>query len=242
MNRLDPVYFALDFETGQEAMEFLEQHHLNGIPVKVGMELFYREGPGMIHQLKDAGHSIFLDLKLHDIPETVRRSMRNLAKLNVDVINVHAQGGGTMLKAARTGLEEGSSEERPLLLAVTMLTSTDQSMLEKELLLDRPLTEVVEHYGELAEKNGVDGVVCSVEESQLIKEHTNLYALTPGIRLEGGDKHDQKRVATPALAMEKGSDSIVVGRAIREADDPYAVYQQIKEEFHRDFQHHSRLN
>ncbi|KHE71202.1 orotidine-5'-phosphate decarboxylase [Halobacillus sp. BBL2006] len=237
MKSLQPVYFALDFETGEEALNFLQAHQLKSIPVKVGMELFYREGPEMIQKLKEDGHSIFLDLKLHDIPETVCRAMRNLAKLDVDVVNVHAQGGSTMMEAAKKGLEEGAKAERPLLLAVTILTSTDQTMVEKELLLDRPVSEIVEHYGELAEKSGADGVVCSVEEAALIKEYTNLYALTPGIRLEGSETHDQKRVATPMAALERGSDSIVVGRAIRDAEDPYATYQQIKEEFTREIHH-----
>ncbi len=234
MSQLKTVYFALDFETGIEAVQFLKKHRLEGIPVKVGMELFYREGAEVINQLKQQGHDIFLDLKLHDIPETVRRSMRNIAKLEVDVVNVHAQGGKTMMRAAKEGLEEGAQGKRPVLLAVTMLTSSDQTMVEEELLLSHKLPEVVRHFAEIAEKSGMDGVVCSVEEAELVKTHTNLLTLTPGIRLNGGETHDQKRVATPEVANEKGSDAIVVGRAIREADDPAAAYEQIKEAFHNE--------
>ncbi|MGP4059748.1 orotidine-5'-phosphate decarboxylase [Halobacillus sp. H74] len=234
MSQLKTVYFALDFETGIEAVQFLKKHRLEGIPVKVGMELFYREGPEVITQLKQQGHDIFLDLKLHDIPETVRRSMRNIAKLDVDVVNVHAQGGTTMMRAAKEGLEEGAQGKRPLLLAVTMLTSSDQTMVEEELLLSHKLPEVVRHFAEIAEKSGMDGVVCSVEEAELVKTHTNLLTLTPGIRPNGGETHDQKRVATPEVAHEKGSDAIVVGRAIREADNPAAAYEQIKEAFHNE--------
>ncbi len=231
MKELQPVYFALDFETGEEALGFLERHQLTGIPVKVGMELYYREGASIIERLKQNGHNIFLDLKLHDIPETVRRAMRNLASLGVDVVNVHAQGGSRMMTSAKHGLQEGAAGHTPILLGVTMLTSTDQSMMEQELLYDRKLHDVVLHYAQLAEKSGVDGVVCSVEEAELIHRHTKLSALTPGIRLPGGNAHDQKRIATPEIAGQKGSNSIVVGRAIRDAENPFATYQQIKEAF-----------
>ncbi|SFJ94017.1 orotidine-5'-phosphate decarboxylase [Halobacillus dabanensis] len=231
MKKIQPIYFALDFENAETALSFLDKNDLSGIPVKVGMELYYREGPRIIEQLKSRGHDIFLDLKLHDIPETVRRSMRNLAKLDVDVINVHAQGGGDMIKAAKRGLEEGASDEVPVLLAVTMLTSTDQKMLEQDLLLKESLINVVHHYSKLAEINGADGVVCSVEEAAMIKQQTRLLALTPGIREKNGGRQDQKRVATPVEALEKGSDSIVVGRAIRDAEDPQATYTKMKEAF-----------
>ncbi|CDQ19813.1 orotidine-5'-phosphate decarboxylase [Halobacillus karajensis] len=240
MKKLDPIYFALDFESGKEALSFLNEHSLEGIPVKVGMELYYKEGASIIHALKKNGHSIFLDLKLHDIPETVSRSMRSLAGLDIEVINVHAQGGAEMMQAAKRGLEEGAAGEVPLLLAVTVLTSSDQKMLNEEMLVNHSLSDVVKHYGQLAEKCGVDGVVCSVSEAAIIKKETNLAALTPGIRLSGGEKHDQKRVATPAVAEEKGSDSIVVGRAIRDARQPEKTYQQIKEAFqHAKSVHHS---
>ena len=240
MKQLQPVYFALDFPSGDEALAFLEQHRLDGLPVKVGMELYYKEGPSMIQRLKEKGHDIFLDLKLHDIPATVGRAMKNLASLDVDVVNMHAQGGTAMMTAAVQGLEEASTDEKPILLAVTMLTSTDQQMIERELLLDTPLAEVVGHYTNLAKKSGVDGVVCSVHEAQLVK-NMGMLALTPGIRLREGESHDQKRIATPAVARERGSDSIVVGRAIRQADDPYATYHQIKEAFAHEI-HHTRFN
>ncbi|WP_226578570.1 orotidine-5'-phosphate decarboxylase [Halobacillus litoralis] len=231
MSRLQPVYFALDFETGEEALSFLDLNQLNGIPVKVGMELFYKEGPTILSNLHERGHPIFLDLKLHDIPETVRRSMRNLAGLNVDVVNIHAQGGSEMIRAAKKGLQEGAVGKPPLLLAVTMLTSTDQSIMQEEMLLAHPLSNIVKHYSELAEQSGADGVVCSVEEAAVIKSTTSLLTLTPGIRLVGGETHDQKRVATPEQANQEGSDSIVVGRAIRDADHPRVIYETIKEAF-----------
>ncbi|MBX0356510.1 orotidine-5'-phosphate decarboxylase [Halobacillus sp. Nhm2S1] len=231
MKKLKPLYFALDFQTGNEALDFLECHHLTAIPVKVGMELFYKEGPSIIHRLKENGHEIFLDLKLHDIPETVRRAMRNLASMNVDVVNVHAQGGEDMMKAAKIGLEEGAHNHVPVLLAVTVLTSSDQQMLNEQLLIEHPLAEVVKHYGMGAEKCGVDGVVCSVEEAGIIKKNTGLVTLTPGIRLAGGEHHDQKRVATPEKARINGSDAMVVGRAIRDAENPQRMYRKIKEAF-----------
>lgn len=231
MKKLKPLYFALDFQTGKEALDFLKRNDLTGIPVKVGMELFYKEGPAIIHQLKEMEHEIFLDLKLHDIPETVRRAMRNLASMKVDVVNVHAQGGEDMMKAAKIGLEEGAQGHVPILLAVTVLTSSDQQMLKEQLLINRPLAEVVKHYGMRAEKCGVDGVVCSVEEAGIIKKHTTLAALTPGIRLAGGENHDQKRVATPEKARKNGSDAMVVGRAIRDAENPGDIYKTIKEAF-----------
>ncbi|MBA2174237.1 orotidine-5'-phosphate decarboxylase [Halobacillus locisalis] len=236
MKQLQPVYFALDFPTGNEAIDFLQVNRLDAIPVKVGMELFYKEGPPMIQRLKERGHPIFLDLKLHDIPATVGRAMRNLASLDVDVVNVHAQGGAAMMRAAVQGVEEGATNERPILLAVTMLTSTDQEMVEREMLLDNSIPKVVRHYTNLAKNSGVDGVVCSVHEAELVK-NTAMLALTPGIRLGSGDIHDQKRIASPDVARERGSDSIVVGRAIREADDPHVTYHQIKEAFTHEIDH-----
>ncbi|MCA0969340.1 orotidine-5'-phosphate decarboxylase [Halobacillus litoralis] len=235
MKKLQPVYFALDFPTGEEALDFLEKHHLNGIPVKVGMELYYREGAVILQVLKSRGHSIFLDLKLHDIPATVGRTMKNLANLDVDVVNVHAQGGSEMMRQAVQGLE-ASEKERPVLLAVTMLTSSDQKMVERELLLEREIGEVVSHYTELAKNSGVDGVVCSVHEAEQVRE-SGMLALTPGIRLDASDSHDQKRVATPHVAKVQGSHSIVVGRAIRDAEDPYTTYHQIKEAFSNEIYH-----
>ncbi|ASF39338.1 orotidine-5'-phosphate decarboxylase [Halobacillus halophilus] len=233
MKQLRPVYFALDFEKGEEALHFLQSYQLGGIPVKVGMELFYREGPQIIQQLKENHHPVFLDLKLHDIPKTVQRAMANLARLGVDVVNVHAQGGSDMIQAAREGLEQVDESQRPLLLAVTILTSSDAGMIQNELLLSRSLESMVVHYAEMAEQNGADGVVCSVKESRLIKEAAGkeFYTLTPGIRLPSGEMHDQKRVATPEEAKKEQSNSIVVGRAIRDAKDPRHAYETVKEAF-----------
>ncbi|MBH0229082.1 orotidine-5'-phosphate decarboxylase [Halobacillus yeomjeoni] len=233
MKKLHPVYFALDFPTGKEALTFIQKNELEGIPLKVGMELFYKEGSSIIQQLKENKHPIFLDLKLHDIPVTVQRAMANLARLDVDVVNVHAQGGGKMIEAARLGLEQGSDEERPLLLAVTILTSTDETMVGEELMLKKSLDEMVTHYSRLASENGADGVVCSVRESAAIKQalDRSFMTLTPGIRLPGNDSHDQKRIATPADAKRAESDSIVVGRSIRDAENPRHTYELLKEEF-----------
>ncbi|UOQ93111.1 orotidine-5'-phosphate decarboxylase [Halobacillus shinanisalinarum] len=231
--QLDPLYLALDLENKHHVVDFIEQNQLKGIPVKVGMELFYREGPQVIYELRERGHQIFLDLKLHDIPATVKRAMSNLAKLDVDVVNVHAQGGRKMIEAAREGLEEASSGARPLLLAVTQLTSTDQAMLEDELLVQDEMPQVVGHYAKLAKQSGADGVVCSVQEVETIKQSCghSFLTLTPGIRLTSGEVHDQKRIATPNLAGKKSSDAIVVGRSITAAEQPSAAYQKIKEEF-----------
>ncbi len=199
------------------------------------MELFYKEGPAVIYDLKERGHSIFLDLKLHDIPQTVNRAMKNVASLGVDVVNVHASGGKKMISAAREGLMEGSVNEdcRPLLLAVTQLTSTDQTMLSNELLLPHTVEESVTHLAELSQSGGADGVVCSVKEIKMIKQAcgNEFFTITPGIRKSEEDQHDQKRVAAPFEAGRDGTDAIVVGRSITEADDPFHTYQLIKEEF-----------
>lgn len=235
MKRLEPVYFALDFPSGREALDFLDKNRLKEIPVKVGMELFYKEGAGIIEELKNRNHNIFLDLKLHDIPATVERSMRILSDLEVDVVNIHAQGGREMMRAAVRGLDQGAGE-RPTLLAVTMLTSSDRTMMEEELLLKKTMDEVVHHYTSLAHSCGVDGVVCSVHEASLVR-NVGMLALTPGIRLDNGQSHDQKRVATPEVARIEGSDSIVVGRAIRDAQDPFTRYHQIKEAFSHEITH-----
>ncbi|WP_163530457.1 orotidine-5'-phosphate decarboxylase [Halobacillus ihumii] len=231
-SHLQPLYLALDLENKSQVLHFLEQHQLQGIPVKVGMELFYREGPSMIEELAKQGHPIFLDLKLHDIPTTVKRAMSNVAKLDVDVVNVHAQGGKHMIEAAREGLEQSSQGKRPLLLAVTQLTSTDESMLHHELLVKEKMTDVVDHYAGVSKQSGADGVVCAVHEVKAIKQNcgNSFLTLTPGIRRSSGENHDQKRSATPFKAGEIGSDSIVVGRGITQASDPLAAYQTFKEE------------
>ncbi|WP_173918773.1 orotidine-5'-phosphate decarboxylase [Halobacillus sp. Marseille-Q1614] len=230
----NPLYVALDFPGKQQALEFIEANDLNGVPVKVGMELFYREGPAIIEELKKRNHPVFVDLKLHDIPATVRRAMTSLASLEVDIVNLHAQGGSEMMQAAAEGLEVGSAHKKPLLLAVTQLTSTDDHMLENELLVkDKSMGEAVVHYAKLAKNNRVDGVVCSVKEVPAIRAACGpeFVTLTPGIRQDESNRHDQKRVATPRAAGEAGSDYIVVGRNITQSSNPLAAYQNMKEEF-----------
>ncbi len=230
MNRLPII--ALDFNSSHQAVEFLSvfEGHMN---VKVGMELYYKEGPAMIARLKDMGHSIFLDLKLHDIPNTVKSAMTVLASLEVDMLNVHAAGGSTMMTMALEGLDKGTpvGMTRPSIIAVTQLTSTDQQQLQKQQLIERTLEQSVLHYATLTKQAGLDGVVCSVHESSAIRDSCGdqFFKVTPGIRLLDGQLHDQKRVATPQDAKVAGSTHIVVGRAITEAPDPVAAYLQIKE-------------
>ena len=196
------------------------------------MELFYAEGPQIVRLLKARGHKVFLDLKLHDIPNTVEKSMRVLRDLGADIVNLHAAGTKAMMEAALRGLtrEDGT---RPLLIAVTQLTSTDQQALETELLIDRPLNEVVLAYAENAKNAGLDGVVCSPLEAGAVHSRCGegFLTVTPGVRFAEGDKGDQKRVATPALARELGADYIVVGRPITRAEDPLAAYQRCVKEF-----------
>ncbi|MFC7061271.1 orotidine-5'-phosphate decarboxylase [Halobacillus seohaensis] len=230
---MNPLYVALDFENKQQTLKFLEMNDLAKVPVKVGMELFYKEGPSIIKELKQSEHPVFLDLKLHDIPATVKRAMKNLASLEVDVVNVHTQGGSRMIESAIEGLTEGSQGDRPLLLAVTQLTSTDETMLKKELLTNHSMEEVVAHYAQLSKNSGADGVVCSVKEVKQIEKNcgSDFLKLTPGIRQADDDLHDQVRVATPYEAGLTGSQSIVVGRSITQAKDPRRTYDQIKEEF-----------
>jgi orotidine-5'-phosphate decarboxylase len=234
MKRLHPIYIALDFETGQEALNFLGKNRLDEVPVKVGMQLYYREGPEIIERLKEQGHPLFLDLKLHDIPTTVNKAMANLAKLGVDMVNIHAQGGTDMMYAAKEGLETGSqSKSSPTLLAVTQLTSTDEDMLRNELLLTGTVEDSVIHYAKLAKQAGVDGVVCSAHEVPGIKEANGgaFITVTPGIRLQDNAVNDQKRVAIPKIARSQGTDSIVVGRSVTQAENPKLNYQKIMEEW-----------
>ncbi|WP_037985912.1 orotidine-5'-phosphate decarboxylase [Thalassobacillus devorans] len=231
---MSSLYIALDIENKKKALQFLEQHQLEGTAVKVGMELFYQEGPSIIAGLKERNHDIFLDLKLHDIPTTVENAMRNLSRLDVDMVNVHAQGGIEMIAAAKKGLEEGcQGKERPVLLAVTQLTSTDQKMLSEELRQQGTVEESVIHLAKLAKAGGADGVVCSVQEVKAIKAAcgSSFLTVTPGIRPEGVQQNDQKRSATPVEAKQQGTDAIVVGRAITAASDPYFSHQQIIEEW-----------
>jgi orotidine-5'-phosphate decarboxylase len=226
---------ALDFSSRQEVEEFLQLFPEEKLFVKIGMELFYQEGPSIVHWLKESGHDVFLDLKLHDIPNTVGKAMRGLARLGVDLTCVHAAGGVRMMEAAIKGLEEGTpaGSQRPLLLAITQLTSTSEEEMHRDQLIEVPLDESVIHYASCAKKAGLDGVVSSAWEVAAIKEKVGdeFVCLTPGIRPEGTAAGDQTRVVTPKRAREIGSGFIVVGRPITQADDPYQAYQTIKAEW-----------
>ena len=228
------VIIALDFSTGKETLAFLDQFKNNDRKpyVKVGMELYYAEGPSIIKEIKKRGHKLFLDLKLHDIPNTVRKAMSVLSNLDVDMVNVHAAGTIDMMKAAKEGLtrEDGS---RPLLIAVTMLTSTSQERMQNEILIDDDIDKVVIKYAENADDAGLDGVVCSPLEAGKIHSAcgNSFLTVTPGVRFADGDKGDQVRVTTPERAKEIGSDYIVVGRPITQAADPVAAYNRCVAEF-----------
>ena len=226
------VIVACDFASKQQVLEFLDKFEDRKPFVKIGMELFYAEGPSIVKEIKARGHKIFLDLKLHDIPNTVKKAMKVLSGLDVDMVNTHAAGTSAMLQAALEGLsrEDGS---RPLLIAVTQLTSTDQSSMEKDLWIEKPIDEVVMHYAEVARDAGLDGVVCSPLEAEKVHERCgkDFITVTPGVRFAENDKGDQKRVMTPAEAKKIGSDYIVVGRPITAAIDPVAAYQRCLDEF-----------
>ena len=222
---------ALDFSRKDDVMNFLDKFE-EPIYVKVGMELTYAFGFEMIREIKSRGHKIFLDLKLHDIPNTVKNGMKNLAKLDVDIVNLHAAGGSAMMKAAMEGLAEGAvNGKRPLCIAVTQLTSTSQEAMNEELLIPGEVKDVVISYAKLAKESGLDGVVCSVHEARGIHEAcgADFLTVTPGIRLSDDSKDDQKRVATPAFAKEEGCDYIVVGRSITKSADPLATYHEIEQ-------------
>lgn len=223
---------ALDFASPEEVSSFLKQFH-EPIFVKVGMEYYLQNGPQVISQLKEDGHSIFLDLKLHDIPTTVHKAMKGLARLGVDLVNVHAAGGVEMMKAAKEGLAEGATGEIPKLIAVTQLTSTTEEQMKREQLIPVALDQSVLHYSQLTKEAGLDGVVCSVHEASLLRESIGetFFKVTPGIRLAGGVAHDQHRIATPLQAREAGSTHIVVGRAITGSQDPLVAYHQIVTEW-----------
>lgn len=228
------ICIALDFQNKDEVKGFLEKFNDEKLYVKVGMELFYGEGIEMVKMIKEMGHNIFLDLKLHDIPNTVKSAMKQLAKLDVDMVNVHASGSKAMMKAALEGLEEGKTgDKRPACIAVTCLTSLDQDVLDNELLIHEPLEEVVLKWAQNAKEAGLDGVVCSPLESKII--HDNLgedfLTVTPGIRLADDSVNDQKRVTTPAMARELTSSYIVVGRTITESSDPYSTYKKVYQDF-----------
>ncbi len=226
------VIIACDFASKEQTLTFLEQFKGRKPFVKIGMELFYAEGPAIVKEIKERGHKIFLDLKLHDIPNTVKKSMAVLSRLDVDMTNLHAAGTSRMMEAAIEGLtrEDGT---RPILIAVTQLTSTDQEIMEKDLLIEKPIDKVVMHYAETAKNAGLDGVVCSPLEAE--KVHgvcgKEFITVTPGVRFADGDVGDQKRVMTPAEAKKIGSDYIVVGRPITAAADPVAAYERCCEEF-----------
>lgn len=227
------VIIACDFSSKEDVYAFLAKMGDAKPYLKIGMELFYKEGPEMVRELKKRGYKIFLDLKLHDIPNTVYKAMRNLGALGVDITNVHAAGGIKMMEYALKGLTEGAEQagrERAKLIAITQLTSTDERTLKEELLISVPLKDTVKAYAENAAEAGLDGVVCSAHEAGIIKE-LGLISVTPGIRLQGDSVDDQKRVATPALAKERGSTYIVVGRSITGASDPLAAYEECVRQF-----------
>lgn len=226
--RNDRPIIALDFATKEQTMKFLKQFD-ESLFVKVGMELFYQEGPELVREINRLGHDIFLDLKLHDIPNTVESAMRGIAKLNVAMVNVHAAGGHEMMRAAKRGLEGSDTQ----LIAVTQLTSTSEEGMQKEQLIPVSLEESVVHYARLADEAGLDGVVCSVHEAEAIGDACGeeFLRVTPGIRPAQVSADDQKRVATPAEASRQGSTHIVVGRAITKAVNPKNSYQQIRAEW-----------
>ena len=226
------VIIACDFNSKEEVMQFLDKFQEEKPFVKIGMELFYAEGPEIVREIKRRGHKIFLDLKLHDIPTTVRKSMAVLSRLDVDMCNVHAGGTKAMMEAALEGLtrEDGT---RPLLIAVTQLTSTSEEAMRRDLWIEKPIDETVMHYAKNTMEAGLDGVVCSPLEAGKVHEvcGADFFTITPGVRFADGDVGDQKRVTTPAKAKEIGSDYIVVGRPITQAEDPVAAYRRCVAEF-----------
>ena len=224
------VIIACDFKNKEEFLKFIEPFEGLNPFLKIGMEIFYKEGPELVRELKAKGCKIFLDLKLHDIPNTVEKAMRNIAELGVEITNCHAAGGIEMMKAARRGLDYTESGKKTELIAVTQLTSISQEALEKELLIEKPLPEVVKAYALNAKEAGLQGVVCSPLEDSFIKE-LGLISVTPGIRFADNSKDDQKRVATPEYAKELGATYIVVGRAITGAENPVEAYNRCIKEF-----------
>ena len=226
------VIIACDFASAEQTFAFLDKFTDVKPFVKIGMELFYAEGPAIVRQIKARGHKIFLDLKLHDIPNTVKKAMAVLSNLDVDICNLHAAGTTAMMKGALEGLTRPDGT-RPLLIAVTQLTSTDQESMERDLLIHEPIDQVVMHYAKTAKEAGLDGIVCSPLESGKVHDvcGKDFQTVTPGVRFADGDVGDQKRVMTPAAAKEIGSDYIVVGRPITAAADPVAAYQRCVAEF-----------
>lgn len=232
MNR--DVIVACDFATPEKALEFLDTFTDEKPFIKIGMELYYAGGPDIVKRLRERGHKIFLDLKLHDIPNTVRKAMRVLSSLDVDMVNVHAGGGIDMMRAGLEGLAEGRADgTRPLIIAVTQLTSTSQQTLNEQLLIGGGMDDCIAHYARNAREAGLDGVVCSPLEAALIKEACGpeFLTVTPGIRYPDAAKDDQSRITSPARAREIGSDFIVVGRPITAAPDPVAAYRRVRTDF-----------
>lgn len=227
------VIIALDFPTREEMLAFLDRFPAGEKPfVKIGMELFYAEGPAIVRDIKARGHKIFLDLKLHDIPNTVKRAMNVLSRLDVDMVNLHAAGASEMMKAAIEGLTRPDGT-RPILIAVTQLTSTDAAALKNELLIDVPMAETVMRYAKNAAGCGLDGVVCSPLEAAIVKENCgeNFLTVTPGIRFADSAVGDQKRIMTPEKAAHSGCDYLVMGRPITQAEDPVAAYRRALKDF-----------
>ena len=226
------VIIACDFDSAEKVFAFLDKFTGRKPFVKIGMELYYAEGPSIVKEIKARGPKIFLDLKLHDIPNTVKKSMAVLSRLNVDMTNLHAAGTGRMMEAAIEGLTRPDGT-RPMLIAVTQLTSTDEETMRRDLLIEQPIADVVMHYAENAKNAGLDGVVCSPLEAGKVHERcgNGFVTVTPGVRFADGDVGDQKRVMTPAEAKKIGSDYIVVGRPITAAEDPVAAYERCVREF-----------
>lgn len=226
------VIIACDFKNKEETLNFLDKFNGEKLFLKIGMELFYSEGPSIIKEIKQRGHKIFLDLKLHDIPNTVEKAMASLSRLDIDMCNVHASGTIEMMKAGLKGItrEDGT---RPLLIAVTQLTSTSQERMEKDLLIKEPIEKVVMHYAKNTKEAGLDGVVCSPLEVEKVKETCgkNFITVTPGIRFETDEIGDQVRITTPKKAKELGSDYIVVGRPITKAENPVEAYKKCVQDF-----------
>ena len=225
------VIIACDFSSKEATLAFLDQFKDVKPFVKIGMELYYAEGPSIVKEIKERGHKIFLDLKLHDIPNTVYKAMKNVAALGVDMTNVHAAGTIEMMKAAKKAIDEVNPNTK--LIAVTQLTSTSEEMMQKELWIDHPINDTIQHYALNTQQAGLDGVVCSPLEAKLVKDVCNedFITVTPGIRFDDASKGDQKRVTTPAIAREIGSSYIVVVRPITASDDPVAAYNRCVREF-----------
>ena len=226
------VIIACDFASAEETFKFLDKFEGKKPFVKIGMELYYAEGPSIVREIKARGHKIFLDLKLHDIPNTVKKAMAVLSRLDVDMCNLHAAGTVNMMKAALEGLTRPDGT-RPLLIAVTQLTSTSEETMRSDLLIEKPLDEVVMHYASCAKEAGLDGIVCSPREAGKVHERCgkDFVTVTPGVRFADGDVGDQVRVMTPAEARKIGSDFIVVGRPITAAEDPVAAYERCLRDF-----------